>query len=54
MKHKTSLEEEEDDITMTSWSDSDFEADKSDRKSITDGLLKVSIVIVYWICKKQT
>uniref|UniRef100_A0AAV1T532 Integrase catalytic domain-containing protein n=1 Tax=Peronospora matthiolae TaxID=2874970 RepID=A0AAV1T532_9STRA len=54
MKLKMSLEDEKDVITVTCWSDSDFAADKSDRKSITGGVLTVSGVIVHWICKKQT
>ena len=54
MKLKMSFEEEKDVITATKWNDSDFAADKTDRKSITGGVLTVSGYIVHWICKKQT
>lgn len=41
-------------ITVTSRSDSEFEADKAHRKSVTGGVLTVSGTIVQWICTKQT
>lgn len=41
-------------ITVTSRSDSKFEADKADRKSVTGGVLTLSGTIVQWICTKQT
>ncbi|CAI5711694.1 unnamed protein product [Peronospora destructor] len=49
-----SVDTEDDEIKLTSWSDSDFAANKADRKSITGGVLTMNGVIVQWICKKQT
>ena len=39
---------------MASWSDSDYAADKADRKSVTGGVLAMDGAIVQWVCKKQT
>uniref|UniRef100_A0AAV1SXX8 Uncharacterized protein n=1 Tax=Peronospora matthiolae TaxID=2874970 RepID=A0AAV1SXX8_9STRA len=41
-------------INLTSWSDSDYAADKVDRKSVTGGVLTMDGAIVQWVCKKQT
>ena len=39
---------------MASWSDSDYAADKADRKSVTGEVLTKDGAIVQWVCKKQT
>ena len=54
MKLEVSLKEAKDVNMVISWSDSDFAADKSDRKSTTGRVLTVSGDLVHWICKKQT
>ena len=41
-------------INLASWSDSDYAADKVDRKSVTGGVLTMDGGIVQWVCKKQT
>ena len=43
-----------DEIILASWSDSDYAADKADRKSVTRGVLTMDDAIVQWVCKKQT
>ena len=41
-------------IKIESWSDADFAADKSDRKSVTGYVLTMDGAVVSWACKKQT
>ena len=43
-----------DPIQMVSWSDADFAADKSNRKSVSGCVLKMDGAVVSWACKKQT
>uniref|UniRef100_H3GWD4 Integrase catalytic domain-containing protein n=1 Tax=Phytophthora ramorum TaxID=164328 RepID=H3GWD4_PHYRM len=50
MKGHGALEEPE----VIAYSDADFAVDKTDRKSVTGGLLTVDGMPVSWICKKQT
>ena len=39
-------------INLASWSDSDYAADKVDRKSVTGGVLTMDGDIVHWVFKK--
>lgn len=39
---------------MASWSDSEYAADKMDRKSVTGRVLTLDGAIVQWVCEKQT
>ena len=41
-------------IKIESWSDADFAADKSDRKSVSGCVLMMYGAVVSWSCKKQT
>ena len=43
-----------DPIQILSWSDADFAADKSDRKSVSGCVLTMDGAVVSWACKKQT
>ena len=43
-----------DPIKIESWSDADFAADKSDRKSVSVCVLTMDGAVVSWVCKKQT
>ena len=55
MKLKMSVPRNDgDQIILASWSDSDYAADKADRKSVTGGVLTMDNAIVQWVCKKQT
>ncbi|OWZ15971.1 putative mitochondrial protein, partial [Phytophthora megakarya] len=40
-------------LEVVAFSDADFAADKTDRKSVTGGLLTLDGMAVSWICKKQ-
>ncbi|GAB9476013.1 unnamed protein product, partial [Globisporangium polare] len=40
-------------LTLESYSDADYAADKADRKSLTDGVVLMNGMPVSWICKKQ-
>jgi hypothetical protein len=44
----------EEPLKVTAFSDADFAADKTDRKSVTGGLLTVDGMAVSWICRKQS
>ena len=39
-------------INLGGWSDSDYAADKVDRKSVTGGVLTMDGDIVHWVFKK--
>ena len=54
MKIYTIIDPQDCGITLTSWSDSDFAANKTDGKSIAGGVLAINGLIVQWICKRQT
>ena len=41
-------------IKIESWSDADFDADKSDRKSVSECVLTMDGAVVSWAFKKQT
>uniref|UniRef100_A0AAV1U0G2 Reverse transcriptase Ty1/copia-type domain-containing protein n=1 Tax=Peronospora matthiolae TaxID=2874970 RepID=A0AAV1U0G2_9STRA len=43
-----------DDIKVECWSDADFAADKTDRKSVTGCVLIMDGAVVFWLCKKQS
>lgn len=40
--------------SVVGYSDAGFAADKSDRKSVTGGIVAVSGMAVSWVCRKQT
>ena len=42
------------DIRVECWSDTDFAADKADRKSISGCVLTVIGAVILWLCKKQS
>ena len=42
------------DMRVECWSDADFAADKSDRKSVSGCLLTMDDSVVLWLCKKQS
>lgn len=44
---------DKDGVLVEAYSDADYAADKTDRKSVTGGVLMVGGIIVGWICKKQ-
>nr|CCA28192.1 PREDICTED: similar to retrotransposon protein putati [Albugo laibachii Nc14] len=41
------------DVKIESWSDADFAADKSDRKSVSGCVVMIDGAVVLWSCKKQ-
>ena len=41
------------DVNIDSWSDADFAADKSDRKSVSECVVMIDGAVVLWSCKKQ-
>jgi hypothetical protein len=49
-----SSSKELDPIKIECWSDADFAADKSDRKSVSGFVLTIDGAVVSWACKKQT
>ncbi|CAI5703653.1 unnamed protein product [Peronospora effusa] len=42
------------DVQVECWSDADFAADKSDRKSVSGCVLNLDGAVVMWTCKKQS
>ncbi|CAI5732635.1 unnamed protein product [Peronospora farinosa] len=40
-------------VTLESYSDADFAADKADRKSLTGGVIRLNWIAVSWTAKKQ-
>ena len=44
---------EEESVLVEAYSDADYAADKTDRKSVTGGVLMVSGMVVGWLCRKQ-
>ncbi|KAE8909453.1 hypothetical protein PF005_g18783 [Phytophthora fragariae] len=43
----------EEGVIIEAYSEADYAADKSDRKSVSGGVLMVAGIVVRWICKKQ-
>ncbi|KAE9359955.1 hypothetical protein PF008_g2037 [Phytophthora fragariae] len=43
----------EEGVIIEAYSEADYAADKSDRKSVSGGVLMVAGIVVGWICKKQ-
>ena len=41
-------------IKIESWSDADFAADNTDRKSVSGSVLTMNGLVVAWFCKKHT
>ena len=41
-------------VSIASWSDSDFAADKTEWKSVIGGIVTLDGASVLWVCKKQT
>ncbi|KAG2783624.1 hypothetical protein PC129_g10077 [Phytophthora cactorum] len=44
---------DDDGVLVEAFSDTDYAADKSDRKSVSGGVLMVGGMVVGWMCKKQ-
>uniref|UniRef100_A0AAV1V4T6 Polyprotein n=1 Tax=Peronospora matthiolae TaxID=2874970 RepID=A0AAV1V4T6_9STRA len=43
----------DDGVLVVAYSDADYAADKTDRKSVSGGVLMVAGMVVGWLCKKQ-
>lgn len=54
LKLEMKISKNGDNVSTTSWSDSDFAAEKSYLHSVTVGVIKTDGAAGQWICKKQT
>ncbi|CAH0478328.1 unnamed protein product [Peronospora belbahrii] len=43
----------DDDVLVEAYSDADYAADKTDRRSVSGGVMMAAGMVVGWMCKKQ-